>query len=64
MRLVNCERSIHVGTLEEASAAIRRTIEDRDMGGEKWYGYPENGYVYENCIKIAHISYNGRIWKG
>jgi hypothetical protein len=53
----------YVCSLEEASIACRKYIEQYDLGGGNWYG----GYIFEsldfaNSKQLAYISYNGRIW--
>jgi len=48
----------HVDTLQEASEKCRKYISEYNLGGGNWNG----GQVFENGVKIAEISYNGRIW--
>ena len=52
-----------VETLDEASQKIRKFIEDKLIGGNRWYSKKNTGNVYDNNKLIAYISYNGRIWQ-
>ncbi len=47
-----------VATLEEASRACRRFIEEHELGGGNWAG----GNVYDGGKLVASVSYNGRVW--
>lgn len=53
-------RAAEVASLEEASAVCRSYIADWDLGGGNWVAGAGN--VYDGDRKVAHISYNGRIW--
>lgn len=47
-----------VRTLREASQAVRYFIERQGLGSRDWDG----GWVRDGGKKIAHVSYNGRVW--
>ncbi|ORJ61636.1 hypothetical protein B5V00_06155 [Geothermobacter hydrogeniphilus] len=53
-------RRVWVDSLDEASKSCREYINQWNLGSGNWTG--EAGNVYLNGIKVASISYNGRIW--
>lgn len=58
-----CEknRTVTVASYKEASEVCSKFINDNDLGGGNWTG----GEIYDDKNKvIAHVSYNGRVWKG
>lgn len=51
----------HVGSIEEASQAVRDYIEKHNLGAGNWAG----GKVWtEDNQYLGYISYNGRFWEG
>lgn len=50
---------VNVTSLEEASKVCQEYIGKYDLGGGNWPG----GLVFSNGLKVARISYNGRIWE-
>jgi hypothetical protein len=54
---------VSVKTLAEASAAVRRYLDDSGMGSSEWYGDCKSvGVVRLGRKTVAHVSYNGRVW--
>lgn len=56
-----------VTTFEEASKVLRTYIDSRGWGSTQWYGQKGDGGfkvgdIVQDGNKIAHISYNGRVW--
>jgi hypothetical protein len=49
-----------VHSYEEASQVARRFIQSHDLGGGNWTG----GQIRRNGRIIAHVSFNGAVWKG
>jgi hypothetical protein len=47
-----------VDSMSAASKACQKYIEKNDLGGGNWIG----GAIFENGVKVAQVSYNGRIW--
>lgn len=45
-------------TLDDCRQECINYINDNDLGGGNWNG----GYVYNNGIQVAYISYNCRVW--
>ena len=49
---------VFADSIEGCQTIVRRYIEEHCLGGGNWTG----GDVYEDGVKIGHISYNGRYW--
>jgi hypothetical protein len=54
------QMAVEVESFEEASRVCRAFIEEYDLGGGNWTG----GHVWDDGVPVAHVSYNGRVWKG
>lgn len=50
--------TVFVNSLREASEECRKYQAEWDLGGGNW---PDT-FVLENGVKVARISYNGRVW--
>lgn len=52
--------TVNVATLQEASGACCRFIDEHDLGGGNWSG----GQVRDVATGklVARVSYNGRVW--
>jgi hypothetical protein len=50
--------TVFVNSLREASEECRKYQAEWDLGGGNW----PNTFVLENGVKVARISYNGRVW--
>lgn len=61
--LFGCERNkwVVVKDFKEASERCQKFIEDNDLGSGNWKG---GIIVNDKLTIIAHVSYNGRVWKG
>ena len=44
----------------ECSKECKRYISMWDLGGGNWNG----GQIFNSCVQVARVSFNGRIWKG
>ena len=54
---------VEVESVEQASALVRADIDATGIGSSDWYGYGKTqGEVRVAGKKVAHISYNGRVW--
>ena len=54
---------VKVDSLEEASQIVRADIDATGVGSSEWYEHGKTqGTIWEKGKKVAHISYNGRIW--
>ena len=50
----------HVNSIDEASKAVRKYIEEHNLGAGNWAG----GKVWTEENKyVGYISYNGRFWE-
>lgn len=49
-----------VNSLEQASEACTRYIEDNGLGGGNWCG--DAGRIVQGADCIARVSYNGKVW--
>ena len=62
--LFGCEsnKKLPVQSYKEASEVCRKFIDDNELGSGNWDG----GQIFDHTQKkqIAHVSYNGRVWKG
>ena len=55
-------KMIACNSLQEASQIIKKATEGKSA--TRYYSKPNNGNVYENGVKIAHVSFNGKVWQG
>ena len=53
-------RLVKVGSLNEASRALRQFVEEHDLGG----GECRDGEVFDDSTgeRVAMVSYNGKLW--
>lgn len=51
-----------VATYKEASEAVRQHW--AGAGSTEYYGDRKAGIIEEGGTPVAHVSYNGRVWKG
>lgn len=51
---------VEVKGLRHASKVCREFITRNGLGGGNWFG--PAGEVYRDGIKVARVSYNGRLW--
>lgn len=54
---------LRIVSWREASEACRRYIDDRLLGGGNWTGGDIRLHDINGAV-IAHVSYNGRVWRG
>lgn len=47
----------------QASLAVRDDLFGKAVGSNEWAGTGA-GKVYVDGVQVAHVSYNGRVWKG
>lgn len=56
-----------VASYKEASEAVLHDIRTAHgiygIGSQKWYALGA-GNIYVDGVPVAHVSYNGRVWKG
>lgn len=51
-------------TLKEASALSVADHDARGAGASEWYQHAGIGDVVVDGEVVAHVSYNGRVWRG
>jgi len=51
--------TVPVATLQEASEACRRHIDDHDLGASGWRG---GVITRDDGTEAGRVSYNGRVW--
>jgi hypothetical protein len=55
---------VNVTSWKEASEVCQNYIQENNLGGGNWAGGQIYKFILGLSEQVAHVSYNGRVWKG